>query len=245
MRGEGNPWTRITPPRRAGFLIWLALLAAAGAGIWFLAYLLPGRAISGWDQAFILRAFLVLALVSGGLIFLRRVPLAETLRNVAIWAGIAGIIALGFAFQEEIRYAGLRLRAELLPGMPVTTGVNELVLTQAADGHFYVIGEANGTPVRFLVDTGASETVLSPADAARIGIELGSLSFNRSYSTANGIGLGAPLTLRSLSIGPIVLSDVPVSVNQAEMGTSLLGMSFLRTLGSFEVRDRRLYLRWQ
>ena len=37
--------------------------------------------------------------------------------------------------------------------------------------------------------------------------------------------------------------DVPVSINQAEMRSSLLGMAFLKQLASFEIRDRHLYLR--
>jgi predicted aspartyl protease len=49
--------------------------------------------------------------------------------------------------------------------------------------------------------------------------------------------------LDSLTIGPFTLSDVPVSINQADMGSSLLGMSFLKQLASFEIRGRQLYLR--
>ena len=99
--------------------------------------------------------------------------------------------------------------------------------------------------MRFLIDTGASDTVLSPMDAQRLGIDLAALDFSRVYLTANGNGRGAPYRLMDLAIGPIALSDVAVSINQAPMDESLLGMSFLRRLKSFEVQGRRLYLRWQ
>jgi len=52
-------------------------------------------------------------------------------------------------------------------------------------------------------------------------------------------------TVSSLTVGPISLSDVPVSINQAPMDSSLLGMTFLRRLKSFSVRNHRLYLRWR
>ena len=47
----------------------------------------------------------------------------------------------------------------------------------------------------------------------------------------------------SSEIGPIRLRDLPASVNQAAMRGSLLGMSFLERLRSFEVRDGMLTLR--
>jgi len=46
-----------------------------------------------------------------------------------------------------------------------------------------------------------------------------------------------------LSIGPIQFNKVAVSVNEAEMSASLLGMSFLDRLGSFEIHGRKLILR--
>jgi aspartyl protease family protein len=119
-----------------------------------------------------------------------------------------------------------------------------MVLTESDGGNFFIVGEANGVRVRFLIDTGASDTVLSPADAASLGIDVRSLEFSRVYSTANGLGKGAPYTLDSLSIGPISISPMPVSINGTEMGSSLLGMTFLRRFRYFEIQGRRLILRY-
>jgi aspartyl protease family protein len=105
------------------------------------------------------------------------------------------------------------------------------------------MAEANGIPLRFLIDTGASDVVLSPAAARAIGIDMEALRFTRVFNTANGTVRGAPYNLASLKVGPIELANVPVSVNQAEMDVSLLGMTFLNRLESFEFRGRQLYLR--
>jgi aspartyl protease family protein len=186
----------------------------------------------------------ILALVSAGFIFGQRFRTGEVVRNLAIWSLIVGVLVLGFTFQSELGYVFGRVRSEFAPGYGVTTDPNTLALSESGGGHFLVIGQVNGEPVEFLVDTGASDVVLSPADARRIGIDLAGLNYTRVYSSANGMVRGAPYTVETLAIGPIALRNVPVSVNQAEMDVSLLGMTFLSRLDSYEVRGRQLLLRY-
>ena len=101
----------------------------------------------------------------------------------------------------------------------------------------------NRVDARFLVDTGASGIVLSPADAMRIGFDPVELSFTGYAETANGTVRTAAVRLGSIEIGPIRIDDLPATVNQAAMRGSLLGMSFLERLRSYEVRDGALILR--
>jgi aspartyl protease family protein len=248
LRNRNNPWTKNSDPRptpRWRVILWIATLVLISVAVWRLSALVPQQLDSDWDQARVIQLVVILALVSGGVIFSRRFRLGETVRNIAIWSGIALVLAIAFAFQDELRSVYFRLRAELIPGYPVTTSANELVLTQSGDGHFYVIGDVNGTAVKFLVDTGASDVVLSPADAKRLGIDVAELDFSRPYQTANGVGYGAPYRIAHMALGEVELTDVPVSVNQAPMSESLLGMSVLRNAASMEIRDRKLFLRWR
>ena len=112
-----------------------------------------------------------------------------------------------------------------------------------AQGHFVVEADVDGTALRFLVDTGASDVSLSPADAERLGFDLAGLDYTRRYRTANGMIRGAPVRLARVAIGPIVLDDVRASVNEAAMKHSLLGMSFLERLSGYEVARETLTLR--
>ncbi len=84
---------------------------------------------------------------------------------------------------------------------------------------------------------------MSPADARRIGFDPDRLRFTGFAETANGTVRTAAVRLGSIEIGPIRLHDLPASVNQAPMRGSLLGMSFLERLRSFEIRDGVLILR--
>jgi aspartyl protease family protein len=221
------------------------VLLAVGFVVWRLAARFPGQINSDFDRARLVQLLAVLALVSSGIIFSGRVRAGELVRGLAMWAALAAALVLAYSFKDELGDIGTRLRSELVPSEPVVSGADMLVLTASEDSHFYVIGEANGTRVRFLIDTGASDIVLNPSDARRIGVDLSALKFSRPYQTANGIGFGAPLTLETLTIRPIVLTNLRVVINQTEMGDALLGMSFLERMESFEVRGRKLVLRWR
>ena len=242
-----DPWSDDEPPAEPSglrMIIWLAVLGMLGLGVWWLSSLFPGQLNSDWDQARLIWLMILLALVSSGVVFSRRINMKETVRNILIWVAIAAVLLVAVSFRDEIESVAMRVRSELVPGYALESGEHEMVLTESDGGNFYIVGEANGIRVRFLIDTGASDTVLSPADAMSLGIDVKELDFSRVYSTANGMGRGAPYTLDSLSVGPISMSPMPVSINRTEMGSSLLGMTFLRRFRSFEIQGRRLILRY-
>ncbi len=246
MPTPNNPWDdeKPTVPSGVRVVIWLAVLALLGIGVWQLSELFPGQLSSDWEQGRLIWMMILLALISGGVVFARRINVKETMRNILIWVAIAAALLVAVSYRDELEDIALRVRSELVPGYALESGEHEMVLTESDGGNFYIMGEANGVRVRFLIDTGASDTVLSPADAANLGIDVRALDFSKVYSTANGLGRGAPYTLDTLSVGPISISPMPVSVNGAEMGSSLLGMTFLRRFRSFEIQGRRLILRY-
>jgi clan AA aspartic protease (TIGR02281 family) len=110
-------------------------------------------------------------------------------------------------------------------------------------GHVYAEVFANGVPIRMMVDTGASDICFSRQDAAKVGINVEGLSFNRAVATANGIGYTAAITLRSLRIDRFEINDIPAYVAQ-NMDGSLLGQEFLRRLPSYEMKNGVLTFNW-
>jgi aspartyl protease family protein len=232
------------PPDRTRLIIWICSMLAIGACVWLLAAQFPGEISTDRNGPYLAASFAILALVSGRLVFRRRINLAEAGRHAGIWIAIAAVLMIGYTLRDDMANLGARVRAELIPGYAVEAAPHTLVLTQNGNGEFVAIADVDGTPVRFIVDTGASEIVLAPGDAERAGIPLSSLHFIADFETANGIGRGAPYTLSELKLGPVMLFNVPVSINEAPMNASLLGMTFLRRMDSFEIQGRRLTLRW-
>ena len=248
MSDENGPWKDNAENQGSrfplGLVWWIGLLLAVGIGVWFFNGLFPGQ-LSSRDHSNveIVRLVALLALVSSGLIFAGRIKLGEVIRNISIWMGLAAIIVVGYSFRAELEEVYYRVGGELVPSHTIAINDDELVVTASADGHFYVNGRANGERIRFMVDTGASDVTLSPQDASRIGIDLEQLRFLQRVQTANGIGFVSPYRLDSISLGAFEFADMEVSINSAEMSTSLLGMSALERLTSFEFRDGKLYLR--
>jgi len=110
-------------------------------------------------------------------------------------------------------------------------------------GHVVLSASVNGAPIRFLVDTGASTVALSPADARAAGINPNALLFDKTTATANGVVRVAPVLLREIRIEQLLIENVPAVVD-ANLNGSLLGMSFLSRLKSFEMREGALTFSW-
>jgi aspartyl protease family protein len=104
-------------------------------------------------------------------------------------------------------------------------------VTLAADprGHFVAEGAVNGSPVRFLVDTGASVVALPAADAQRLGIDYRKGERGLTQ-TAGGTVPVYRVRLDTVRVGGIELAGVDAIVIERGLDIALLGMSFLNRL---------------
>jgi aspartyl protease family protein len=110
-------------------------------------------------------------------------------------------------------------------------------------GHFSVRAAINGAPISLVVDTGASLVALTPDDARAAGIGRDELAFNQITQTANGRVRFASVMLREVRLDQLSVENVPAAVIE-NLDQSLLGMSFLRRLKSFEMREGTLTIGW-
>lgn len=199
------------------------------------------------DQTTRLIYLTVLLVILVGSIKLGRGRSAGSLRYLGIWVLIAAALIVIYTYRAPVLDFASPVLRELAPSRvsEVTgpEGTREIVVMRADDGHFHIDAEANGASVRFLVDTGASGTVLTMEDAARAGINVDALAFNRPVQTANGMAYYASARLDSLAIGPYRLESVPVGVMPEQaMNTSLLGMNTIDQFKSWRVEGNRMVL---
>ena len=115
----------------------------------------------------------------------------------------------------------------------------------AADGRGHFNGEfrLNGRTVPAMIDTGASVVALNRSTARRLGISPAQSDFSHEVSTANGRARAAAVTIDRLQIGRIDVEKVEAIVlDDAALDGTLIGMSFLKRLGRYQVENGKLRL---
>lgn len=132
-------------------------------------------------------------------------------------------------------------RNDTRANMAVRSG--RTVLKANKQGHFVTRAYINNKPIRVLVDTGATIIALSYEDAKRLGLRPKKSDFTDPVSTANGRTYFAPAKLRTVRVGQAEERNVPASIAPKGMlNVTLLGMSYLKELKRFEIRDGKLIL---
>ena len=181
-------------------------------------------------------ALLLLAL-GGAYLASHRQSVGKSLQMALVWGMIfMGCMAIYGLWGDISRDYGRK-------SLPITQQDGAIALPRASDGHYYVTAEVNGTKIKFLVDTGASDIVLSRVDAARIWFDLDKLAYLGSARTANGVVPIAYGRLKTIRLGNHLDQAVSVSINGGEMDKSLLGMSYLGRFGRIEMTQDQLILR--
>ena len=190
--------------------------------------------------------YLVILLVlvgSGLMVRWRDRPKLKWLQHGLIWSGLGLVLVVGYSYRTEFTSLWTRILAEVMPGRAIEINAGVAMVRADEDRHFRIDAKVDGARVRFLLDTGASMVVLNRRDAQKLGFELDKLAFTQRTQTANGTGMGAPVRLREIRIGPIVVKNIRALVNKTSMSISLLGVNFLERLSGYSVKDGRLTLR--
>ena len=180
---------------------------------------------------------MAMMLVLGALIN-RREPIAKLFVMALAWVGIFGAGFVLFTFRDDLGYVAQRLRTEAT-GAPVTVG-NEVRIPMAIDGHFWVEGQINGEPVKFLVDSGATVTTIDRETAARTGVAINN-NRDQIVRTGNGMIRVASARAETLGVDSIERDNVGLHIAD-EDDMNVLGMNFLSTLSRWSVEGRWLVL---
>ncbi len=93
----------------------------------------------------------------------------------------------------------------------------------------------NKRAAKFVVDTGASYTLISNALARELSIEVGANTKTLPFQTANGV-VNAPVTsLDSIMVGGMEVRDLPTAVHDAIPDPQVAGLLGLNFLSNFRM----------
>lgn len=166
-------------------------------------------------------------------------------KRVGLWLVFLLLMVVVYAVRGDLVRVAKQTLAAVVPGLGFVDRPGSMRFYRANDGHFHIEARVNGQWVRFMVDTGASDVMLTPEAARSLGFHPESLEFSKTYNTANGQVKGAPILLQRFQVGELLLENLPASVNGAAMRHSLLGMRFFNRLAGFQVQKEVLTIQWQ
>ena len=169
------------------------------------------------------------------LLVANRTQLGAMVRGLLLWGLIFLGVSVGAMLWQDLRDSGVTTRA-------VSFGDGRVEVPRDPSGHFFATLQVQGVPVRFIVDTGATDVVLAREDARRLGLDPEQLVYNGRARTANGTVRTARITLEEVSFGDFTDNDLRAWVNEGELDHSLLGMSYLERFERVEISRDRLVL---
>jgi aspartyl protease family protein len=182
--------------------------------------------------------------VGGSVLVMFRERLSQAFEAVLFWTVVGFILAFGYTYRAELRGIGDRVMAELMPGRAVQRSENTVEIVRGRGGDFQVAAQVNGTRIAMALDTGASAVVLTQEAAKAAGLPIELLSYSVQIETANGRARAASVTLDRVAVGGIIERAVPALIAQpGQLRTSLLGMTFLNRLQSWQVQGDKLTMR--
>ena len=172
--------------------------------------------------------------LAGYLLVSGRGRLGQMTQHAAVWALI---------FVGAVAAVGLwgDIRDDVAPRQSLLED-GRIEVPRGPDGHYDAMLEVNGEPVRFVVDTGATDIVLSHDAAERAGLDLDELIYTGLARTANGTVQVADVVLDEVRLGDVVDRDVRASVTDGDLDGSLLGMRYLERFRRVSIEDGRLIL---
>jgi aspartyl protease family protein len=198
--------------------------------------------VNGEDQALSFVYALVLLMLVGSALLVRRIPMGQALKMFSAWALIFVAAFVAFTVKDDLKALGGRVLQEVRGGGNVVVEAGEaLRIKQGDDGHFRVDGIVNGERIRFLIDSGATLTAISAGSAQRAGIEP-SGGFPTLVSTANGVTSMKRGRIERIVVGSIERKDLAIWISEDD-DMNVLGMNFLSSLSSWGVEGQWLVLK--
>jgi len=152
--------------------------------------------------------------------------------KLAIVATVAAGLTIGFLWPTPQRSKAATAR----------DAGTEVVIERNSDHHYYTDAEVNGHAVHFMIDTGASATALTEADAQAIGINVDPSKYEVIGDGASGMVRGQYVQLKSIDVSGIRQQDTQAVIVEGA-SVSLLGQPFLEKVDEIVIRQGEMRLR--
>ncbi|WP_397605392.1 TIGR02281 family clan AA aspartic protease [Sphingorhabdus sp.] len=171
----------------------------------------------------------------------RRLPLGYVAKAGLAWIAIFATLFAIFSFRFEFIGIWDRVKSDISGTAGQNISGEAIELRRQDDGHYWLMVDINGKPVRFMLDSGATLTAINATTAREAGVEAD--SYPIILGTANGRIAAKRANVRSLTVGPHIIENHPVVVSERFGDVNVLGMNFLNSMQSWRVEANMMVLR--
>lgn len=172
----------------------------------------------------------------------RRLPLGYIAKAGLAWIAIFAALFAIFSFRFEFITIWERVKSDISGTAGQSISGEAIELRRQDDGHYWLLVDVNGKPVRFMIDSGATITAINANTAKDTEVEIDENGYPIILSTANGRVAAQRGLVRVMKAGPHSIENLPVVVSENFGETNVLGMNFLDTMKSWKVEGNKMVL---
>lgn len=173
----------------------------------------------------------------------RRLPLGYVAKAAFAWIAIFAALFAIFSFRFEFMAVWERVKADISGTASQSVSGTEITIRRQDDGHYWLLVDVNGKPVRFMIDSGATTTAVNASTARETGIQVDADGYPVFLNTANGSVAAQRGIIQSLKIGTHEIGQHNVVVSESFGDTNVLGMNFLDSMQSWKVEANVMTLK--
>ena len=190
--------------------------------------------------SYLIYLIIILIVLLGTFLLSNKKNLNKNIQNLAIWGLIFFALLVTYYLWNELKFSMEKERYNY-----VIENDNSILINKSYDGHFYLPLSINNKEIIFLVDTGATKSLLSKRDYKLLKKNEINFTKEKIIETANGKIIALETTFDKVKLFNNILGDVTFLVVRDDFegpNISLLGLDLLDNKFNYQITNNYLKL---
>ena len=190
--------------------------------------------------SYLIYLIIILIVLLGTFLLSNKKNLNKNIQNLAIWGLIFFALLVTYYLWNELKFSMEKERYNY-----VIENDNSILINKSYDGHFYLPLSINNKEIIFLVDTGATKSLLSKSDYKLLKNNEINFTKEKIIETANGKIIALETTFDKVKLFNNILGDITFLVVRDDFegpNISLLGLDLLDNKFNYQITNNYLKL---
>ena len=190
--------------------------------------------------SYLVYLIIILVVILGTFLLSNKKNFNKNIHNLAIWGLIFFALLVTYYLWNELQFSMEKERYNYLIEKD-----NNILINKSSDGHFYLPLSINNKEIIFLVDTGATKSLLSKNDYKLLNNDEINFTSEKIIETANGKIIALETKFDEVKLFNKILGDVTFLVVRNDFegpNISLLGLDLLDNKFNYQITNNYLKL---